>query len=145
MKTIKSILIGICILSFISVNSQSLTQKQIDRKNNKVELFSTKEYSNLHIWFYNNVLELELSDDVEEQYGHIISKYTHKMSRLDDKDSNYSYDEIVQEIHSLINKVNKDSKPILTVKQYNDHVYIMTRFKQRVLDKLQLKNSQNVK
>ncbi|OUS00446.1 hypothetical protein A9Q86_10770 [Flavobacteriales bacterium 33_180_T64] len=129
----------------MTVNSQSLSQKQIERRNNKVALFSTQEFSNLHIWFYNNVLDLKLSNEVEEQYGHIISKYTYKMSRLDDKDSDYTYGEMVERVHSLVREINMESKPILTIKQYNDHAKIMINFKQTVLNKLEFKNSQTVK
>ena len=144
MKTIKSIVLGICVLSFINVNSQNLSQKQIERKKNKVELFSVQEFSNLHFWFYNKVQDLKLSNEVEEQYSYIISKYTYKMSRLDDKDSTYSYEEIVKEIHSLIDKTNMDLKPVLTQKQYRENVKIMNTFKKMVLNKLELKHSQNV-
>ncbi|WP_299273919.1 hypothetical protein [uncultured Psychroserpens sp.] len=144
MKTIKSIVFGICVLSFINVNSQNLSQKQIERQKNKVELFSVQEFSNLHFWFHNKVQDLKLSNDVEEQYSYIISKYTYKMSRLDDKDSTYSYNEMVQEIHVLIDKTNTDLKPILTQKQYRENVKIMNTFKELVLNKLELKYSQNV-
>lgn len=142
MKTIKLIVIGICVLSFMNVNSQSLSQKQIERKKNKVTLFSTQEFSNLHFWFYYKVLDLKLSNDAEAQYSYVISKYTSKMSRLDDKDSDYSYDEIIAETHSLIHKINTDSKSILTVQQYNDHLEFMTIFKRTILNKLELKNAQ---
>ncbi|MEH6535371.1 MAG: hypothetical protein V7719_03185 [Psychroserpens sp.] len=145
MKTFKLILIGICIFSFTNINAQHLSQKQIARKNNKVALFTTQEFSNLHIWFYNQVLDLKLSNEVEDQYAGIISKYTYRMSRLDDKDSDYSYDEILKEIPSLINEINKHTKPLFTDKQYNDHLKIMTSFEQTVLNKLALKNSQDIK
>ena len=145
MKTLKLLLIGIFVLSITNVNSQGMTQKQIERNKNKVQLFSVQEFSNLHIWFHNSVLDLRLSNEVEEQYGHIISKYTYKMSRLDDKDSTYSYDEMVEQIHELVQSINEDSKPILTQDQYRDHLKIMDTFKRTVLNKLELKHLQMVK
>lgn len=141
MKAIKLIVIGICVLSFMNVNSQNLTPKQQEREKNRVDLFSSQEFANLHIWYNNKVLELRLTDEQEEQYSYVLSKYTYRMSRLDDKDSDYSYEEMVEEVHSLIAKIDKDSKPILTDKQYEDHLKITKEFKQAVLNKLKLNHS----
>lgn len=141
MKTFKSIVIGIIVLSFISVNSQNLTSKQLDKKNNKVMLFTVQEYSNLHLWFYNNVQDMVLSNDVEEQYSYIISKYTYKMSRLDDKDSLLNPIEIRTQMQEYIKKINEDSKPILSQDQYRIHKRIMDGLQERIFEKLDLKYS----
>ncbi|MBO6607933.1 hypothetical protein [Psychroserpens sp.] len=141
MKTFKSIIIGIIVLSFVNVNSQSLTSKQLDKKNNKVMLFTVQEYSNLHLWFYNNVQDMVLSNDVEEQYSYIISKYTYKMSRLDDKDSLLNPEEIRTQMTDYIQKMNEDSKPILSQDQYRIHKRIMDGLQERIFEKLDLKYS----
>ncbi len=141
MKTFKSIIVGIIVLSFVNVSSQNLTPKQLEKKNNKVMLFTVQEYSNLHLWFYNNVQDMVLSNEVEEQYGHIISKYTYKMSRLDDKDSLLSYEEIRIQMQDYIKKINKESKPILSQDQYRIHKRIMDGLQERILEKLDLKYS----
>ncbi len=141
MKTFKSIIVGIIVLSFVNVNSQNLTPKQLEKKNNKVMLFTVQEYSNLHLWFYNNVQDMVLSNEVEEQYGHIISKYTYKMSRLDDKDSLLSYEEIRIQMQDYIKKINIESKPILSQDQYRIHKRIMDGLQERIFEKLDLKYS----
>ncbi|WP_033961134.1 hypothetical protein [Psychroserpens jangbogonensis] len=141
MKTIKLIVIGICVLSFMNVNSQNLTPQQIERENNRIDLFNTQEFANLHIWYNNKVLELRLSEEQEVQYSFVITKYTYRMSRLDDKDSDYSYEEMVEEVHSLVAKIDKDTKPVLTDTQYEDHLKITKEFKQTVLNKLELNHS----
>ena len=141
MKTIKLIVIGICVLSFMNVNSQNLTPQQIERENNRIDLFNTQEFANLHIWYNNKVLELRLSEEQEVQYSFVIAKYTYRMSRLDDKDSDYSYEEMVEEVHSLVAKIDKDTKPVLTDTQYEDHLKITKEFKQTVLNKLELNHS----
>ncbi|WP_034058777.1 hypothetical protein [Lacinutrix jangbogonensis] len=137
MKTIKSILSIIFILIFININAQS--QKQLEREKNKVELFSMKEYANLHIWFESKVDDMKMTKEVDDQYYSILSMYTGRMSRLNDKDKNFSKNEITEKFNALVVNLNDGVKPILNVEQNDKHSEIMKTVSRAILNKLNIK------
>lgn len=141
MKTIKSILSIICVLTFINVNSQNVSQKQKqkERQENKVKLFTTQEFSNMHLWVYNQSLEMRLSKEVDNEYGSIMSMYTSRISRLDDKDKDFTHTEIIEQLNILIIKLNTSIQPILMHQQYTKHLEIINVIKRSIVNKLNLK------
>jgi len=58
MKTIKTFITIIFIFTIYNVNSQS--QKITELEKNRVRLFSMEEFSNLSLWFYNELNEMKL-------------------------------------------------------------------------------------
>ena len=70
MKTIKTFITIIFIFTIYNVNSQS--QKITELEKNRVRLFSMEEFSNLSLWFYNELNEMKLTEDLENQYKDII-------------------------------------------------------------------------
>ena len=93
MKTIKTFITIIFIFTIYNVNSQS--QKITELEKNRVRLFSMEEFSNLSLWFYNELNEMKLTEDLENQYTSIFAMYTTRMSRLDDTDKGFTKEEII--------------------------------------------------
>lgn len=120
MKATKSFFIVIFILTFFNLNAQS--QKQIDREKNNVDIFSDEERANLQLHFYDKTKEMKLSEEVEEEYYRILLHYVYDMQRLDDKDKDFTNDEIKVELEKLVIKMNSKIQPVLTKDQYQIHL-----------------------
>ncbi|WP_299366402.1 hypothetical protein [Winogradskyella sp.] len=119
MKTIKLLFIPIFVLTFSSVIGQS--QKQLEREKNKVDMFSVDERANLQLLFYEKTKAMNLSEDVEEEYYRYLLHYAYDMQRLNDKDKDYTSEEIKEELEKLVTKMNSRIKPILTEEQFKVH------------------------
>ncbi len=119
MKTIKSLFSVIFILTLFNINAQS--QKEIDREKNRVEIFSHQERANLQLHFYDKTIEMNLSEAVEEEYYRIILQSVYDIQRLDDKDKDFTSDEVRIELEKLVSKMNKKIKDVLSEEKYADH------------------------
>jgi hypothetical protein len=102
-------------------------------------LFSDDEFSNLHIWFYNEVQKMNLSENADNEYSSILNMHVGKMSRLDDKDRGNSNEEIIQKYNEIFDKLNVYIKPVLNQNQFIQHLEIMNVLSQAILNKLKLK------
>ena len=119
MKSIKLYIVSIFVLTVTSVVGQ--TQKQINQEKNKVEIFNHEERANLHWVFYQKTQAMNLSKVVDQEYSMYLSHYAYDMQRLNDKDKDYTDDEIKEELGKLITKMNSRIEPILTEDQLKIH------------------------
>lgn len=137
MKTLKIICLIIFAMSFTQIHSQS--DKDQEKEDYKVRLFSDAEFANLHVWFNNEIQKMNLSENADNDYGSLLSMHIFKMGRLIDKDNNYSKEEVMLRFNEIYNKLNSDVEPILNEDQFAQHLEIMTVFSQAVMNKLELK------
>lgn len=136
MKTMKIIFILIFTLSFSHINAQS--EKDQEKEDYKVSLFSDAEFANLHIWFYNETQKMNLSEKVDNEYSSIRSMYFFRMSRLNDKDKGYSTEEIIEGLYEIFDKLNVAVKPVLTEDQFSQHLELMKGVSKAILNKMKL-------
>ena len=127
MKTLKTI-ISILVMS-ITVNgfSQTLTPKQIERQKSEVKILTDNERNDLQIWFHQELNKLNLSDSVEREYDGILSLYTYKMKRLDDKDQDFTSEQIQEQFHYYITTLNQKVSDLLPQDKYEMHLDIMQK------------------
>ena len=137
MKNIKFIFILIFTLSFLQINAQS--EKDQEKEDYRVRLFSDAEFANLHVWFNNELQKMNLSENADNEYGSLLSMHIVKMGRLIDKDNNYSNEEVIVKFNEIYNKLNEDVEPVLNKDQYTQHLEIMSVFSRAVMNKLELK------
>ena len=78
------------------------SQKQIDLEKSKVQIFSDEERANLQLHFYDKTQEMNLSEDVEEEYYRLLLHYVYDIQRLDDKDMALTDDEIKVELEKIV-------------------------------------------
>ena len=98
-----------------------------------------EEFSNLSLWFYNELNEMKLTEDLENQYTSIFAMYTTRMSRLDDTDKGFTKEEIITKFKDLEGNLNNDINKILNQEQYSKHSEIMKVLSRAVLNKLEVK------
>ncbi|MFI1743087.1 hypothetical protein [Thalassobellus sediminis] len=129
-------------LIFVTLNafSQQKTEKQKEREKNKVELYTPEEKDNLQEFYAEEVDKMKLSEEERDEYYNILLFYTHSMSRLDDKDKNYTQTEILDKFNTLHFKMNEKMKVLLTPEQYVIHLETFNRIIYSVSRKTSLFN-----
>ncbi len=136
MKNFLFLFLLVTLFSFSDLNAQNNSDKKEDYK---VKLFSDDEYANLHMWFYNQVQQMKLSERADDEYGSYLSMHVSRMMRLDDKDKGYSKSTIVQKYNEIFNNLNKDVKPVLNEEQFRQHLEIMDVLSKAIFNKLDQK------
>ena len=119
MKTFKLIFVSIFVLTFNTVFGQS--QKELEREKNKVDILTVEERANLQLQFYERTKAMNLTEDVEEEYYRYLLHYVYDMQRLNDKDKDFTDDEMKSELSKLVTKMNSRIEPILTEDQFKLH------------------------
>ncbi|MDO5979544.1 hypothetical protein [Flavivirga spongiicola] len=104
--------------------SQQMSQKQKEKEQNKVKIFTSEENDNLQRFYNEEVNKMKLSKEEREKYYDILLYHTYDMSRLDDKDKNYTETEITEKFNTIIDKMNAKMKALLTPDQYIMHLEI---------------------
>ncbi|WP_353780005.1 hypothetical protein [Winogradskyella sp. 3972H.M.0a.05] len=137
MKTLKSLLVIVCGLTMMNVNSQDFTQKQLEIQKNKVEILTMEEQWDIQIWFFQEVEKMNLSEEESTQYSSTLLMYTSRMKRLDDLDKDYTYEEILVEMESLFNKMNSRVSTFLSDESYEQHLETMETLHTYILKKMQ--------
>ncbi|TYA54354.1 hypothetical protein [Formosa maritima] len=124
MKKIQALFIVTFLFSMSSAFSQDLnSEREIRRQAAKVDtVYTVQERANIEQWFYERVNEMHLSNDKREEYDTIVYSNIFEMSRLNDKDKDYSIDEIHVKFDAIVDKMNAELKQILTTEQYINHL-----------------------
>ncbi|WP_412986644.1 hypothetical protein [Pontimicrobium sp. IMCC45349] len=121
MKTIKSLLVVTLMLTGVTINSQTLTPQQQERENNKVEILTNEEKWDIQVWFYQEIQKMNLDEETLNQYESYFSMYSSRMTRLDDKDKDYTYTEVIEKLDELVVQLNNKMKEILPQESYKIH------------------------
>lgn len=99
------------------------SEKQIRREAAKVDtVYTVEERARMNRWLYDRVNEMGLSDTVREQYDAIVFSHIFDMTRLNDKDKDYTDAEIQIKFDEIVDKMNLEVKAILTTEQYINHL-----------------------
>ncbi|EGV43869.1 hypothetical protein BZARG_2469 [Bizionia argentinensis JUB59] len=119
----KIIFIGLFSSVFSLSFAQVKTLKETEMQKAKVDtLYTLDERANMHQWFYNRVNDMQLKEDLRDDYDRIVNKYVFQMSRINDADKNYTRHEIHEKYDILFKKMNIELKTILTTDQYVNHL-----------------------
>ena len=139
MKSFKVLFALAFLLLSVNSFSQQMTDKQKESEQRKVNLFTSEEKDNLQVFYANQVDKMKLSEDKREEYYNILLFHTHQMSRLDDKDKDYTETEITEKFNSSQDRMNEKMKLLLTPEQYVMHleafskiIYSVNRKKEQI-------------
>ena len=121
MRTIKTLLGITLMLTGLFVNSQTLSPREQERQNNKVEVLTLEERWDLQIWFYQEVQKMNLDQETLENYESNFLMYSSRMTRLNDKDQDNTPEEVVEKLDELVEQMNDTMKTILPSEPYKIH------------------------
>lgn len=96
--------------------------QEYSKKERKVTIFTSEEKDNLQIWFNAEVDErMNLTPEEKDEYNSILNYYIVKMGRLDDKDKDFTTEELKIEVEKLLAKQDAELKLALSARQYEVH------------------------
>jgi len=117
------LLMFIIFISFQSALGQTLkTEKQRKLQDAKVSIFTPEENANIGRWLNIRVDEMEMNDGTRQEYDRIFYSYIYNMSRLNDKDKDFTDDEVIEKFDKLIIEMNSELKELLSTEQYINHL-----------------------
>ena len=130
------------LISTSTVFSQDLkSAKEQRRQAAKVDtVYTVEERSNMGGWLNERVDEMNLTEDVREEYDAIVFSRIFEMSRLNDKDKNYTDEEIQVKFDEIVDNMNADVKNILTTEQYINHLENFAEIERSVYKKFDWKD-----
>lgn len=109
-------------ISFV-FSQNTMSEKQIRRQAAKVDtVYTVQERANIELWFNDRVNEMNLTKEKREEYDTIVFSHIYEMSRLNDKDKNYTIDEIHTKFDAIVDDMNSELKVLLTNDQYINHL-----------------------
>ncbi len=109
------------LMACLSTFGQTQKEKQQERQNSKVEIFTSGERDNLQAFVAEQVDKMKLSEDLKDDYFMIVGYHTNKMGRLDDKDAELTEKEVITKFKEMLKKLDTDVKEILTEEQFKIH------------------------
>ena len=110
---ITALLLGIAFTGF---------SQEYSKKDRKVTIFTSEEKDNLQMWFNKEVDErMNLTPEEKDEYNSILTYYIVKMGRLDDKDKDFTKEELKIEVEKLLAKQDAELKLALSARQYAVH------------------------
>ncbi len=96
--------------------------QEYSKKDRKVTIFTSEEKDNLQMWFNSEVDErMKMTPEEKDEYNSILVYYIVKMGRLDDKDKDFTKEELKIEVEKLLAKQDAELKLTLTAEQYAVH------------------------
>jgi hypothetical protein len=106
-----------------SFGQTKVVTKQEKREAAKVDtLYTIEERANIGQWLYSRVNDMQLTEDVREEYDAIFFSRIYDLRRLNDKDKDYNEEEIRNKFDEIVDKMNMEVKAILTTDQYINHL-----------------------
>lgn len=135
----------ICFILFgmaLSYGQNTVSTKQQRRQAAKVDtVYTVEERANMGLWLNERINDMQLSQDVREEYDAIIFSRIYDMSRLNDKDKDYSDEEIQSKFDEVVDKMNMEVKVILTTDQYINHLENFAEIERSVYRKFDWKKN----
>ncbi len=118
-----NIILLFCLCAATIQAQQIKSAKQMEREATKIDtVFTVEERANLNLWFYEHTKKMKLSDTLEDKYYDIMYSSFFDMGRLNDKDKDYSQDEMQSKLDDIVKRTNRQVKDILSLDQYVVHL-----------------------
>lgn len=112
-------------LSFASASIVAQSSLKSEKKNTKIDVFTPDEKDNIQLWFIEQSDSLKLSKKQNDEYSKVITTNLNAIFHLTDTNKGYSVAEIKEKLDAIFVKINKQVKPFLDSKQYEEHLITM--------------------
>ncbi|WP_250432424.1 hypothetical protein [Hanstruepera flava] len=123
MKKIRVIFLIAFMCMLTTYGQNTMSEQQIRRQAAKVDtVYTVEERANMGVWFNDRVNDMQLTADVREEYDAIIFSRIYDMTRINDKDKDYTDKEMQKKFDDIVDKMNMEVKKILTTEQYINHL-----------------------
>ena len=140
MKKFQYLLLFLLTPLLYTYGQNTMSQQQIRRQAAKVDtVYTTEERANMGVWFNDRVQDMKLTPEVREEYDAIIFSRIYDMTRINDKDKNYTDAEMQDKFDEIVDKMNSEVKKILSTEQYINHLENFAEIERSVYKKFNWK------
>jgi len=84
-------------------------------------LFTDKDRDFLQLWYYEQMLEMDLNEEGRYDYLAVLEFYTYKMGRLTHPKYGYTDSEQKQKFDEIVDKLTLEMKGFLSQKNFEVH------------------------
>ncbi|WP_313112624.1 hypothetical protein [Aequorivita sediminis] len=134
----KSLLI-ISISLFINFTSLAQNADVVSENDKTEEIFSSRDKDYLQYWHYEQILQMDLTEEERDGYLSLLNYYTYKISSLGSSKYNYTDSERKTKFDELVVKLNKEMKELLNPHDYQIHEDSFRKIIQLVYNKREWK------
>ncbi|MDC7998052.1 hypothetical protein [Gilvibacter sediminis] len=132
MKIIKLLCLFLALLALptsLAAQDESAEAQQYE------PIFTDKDKSFLRLWYYEQVLKMNLEEDQQDDYYTLLTFYTYKMTKLALPKYGYTDAEQKQKFDELTARLNADMKDFLSPENYKIHVESFSNIMDKVYAK----------
>ena len=132
MKIIKLLCLFLALLALpttLSAQDESAEAQQYE------PIFTDKDKSFLRLWYYEQVLKMNLQEDQQDDYYTLLTFYTYKMTKLALPKYGFTDAEQKQKFDELTARLNADMKDFLSAENYKIHVESFSNIMDKVYAK----------
>ena len=140
MKNFQIVLLFVLTTTLFTYGQNTMSEQQIRRQAAKVDtVYTVEERANMGVWLNDRVQEMKLSSEVREEYDAIVFSRIYDMTRINDKDKNYTDAEMQDKFDEIVDKMNSEVKKILSTEQYINHLENFAEIERSVYKKFNWK------
>ena len=129
MKPTYLLLLG-ALLSFCPQDIQAQEAEEVDPIHQPI--FTDKDKDFLQMWYYEQILKMDLDEDGRDNYRTLLTYYTYRMGKLPLPKYEYSDAEQKKRFDALVVKCNEEMKELLTEANYAIHLKSFTTIVEKV-------------
>lgn len=112
----------ICIVAIVALCPLGLNAQTNDSAQEPYEqIFTDKDKDFLQLWYYEQVLKMQLNEEQRENYLTFLTYYTYKMSALPRPKYGYTEAEQKEKFDDLVKQCNAEMKDLLSPENYEIH------------------------
>lgn len=120
------------LIGFASIAQNGVVEKVDDEKE---FIFTSKDKDYLQYWHYEQILQMDLTENGRDGYLSLLNYYTYKMSRLGLSKYGYTDAERKTKFDALVIKLNGEMKDLLNTHDYKIHEESFKKIIKLVYDK----------
>lgn len=118
MRTLK-LLFVLALLGLWSNNAIGQDKKPLDEPYEKI--FTDKDKDFIQLWYYEQILKMDLDDEGRDDYRTLLTYYTYRMGKLVLPKYGYSNEEQKEKFDELEVKLHAEAKELLSEENYKIH------------------------
>lgn len=120
------------LIGFTSMAQSTTVEKANDEKE---QIFSSKDKDYLQYWHYEQILQMDLTENERDGYLSLLNYYTYKMSSLGSSKYKYTDAERKTKFDELVVRLNNEMKELLNTHDYKIHEESFKKIIKIVYDK----------
>lgn len=136
MKT-KLLIVLVCVCRLSTINAQKPTEQQKENLQYKTDIFMSDNEELQTLWYEDLMDRMKLKDQLRKDYQDIVKYHAIKMKRLDNPESELTFQQTKSALQKQITMLNEDVEVMLNDQQFKLHKKSWKAILKAVLTKIE--------